>query len=241
MASRSALSRKKHALVGTTRKRNTPRTIKQKTVVEIELLPIDRLRPTKMAVGIRAVTCKRRKLELRATKRRPLKKIAQSRLIPAIRGPGREVFMIDNHHFALALWQASQHQVNVGILDDFSHLPPALFWQQMEANGWLYSYDEQSCRIDPSRLPLGSTHSVMTRSAIWHGKCARQVALQRSVSLMRSSSGRITSADTFPCRKSAATIAKPSRKRSHFAHQITRTVFQAFVAALLPEQYWLPE
>ena len=62
--------------------------------------------------------------------------------------------MIDNHHFALALWQASQHQVNVGILDDFSHLPPALFWQQMEANGWLYPYDEQGSRIDPSRLPL---------------------------------------------------------------------------------------
>lgn len=150
----SASKRGRRTLIGARQKRGSLSSTKQLPVIETELLPIEQLRPTQMAVGMRAVTFKRRKLELRASKRRPLKKIAQSRLIPAIRGPGREVFMIDNHHFALALWQASQRVVNVGIIDDYSHLSHERFWQLMEATGRLYPYDEQGCRIDPNRLPL---------------------------------------------------------------------------------------
>lgn len=119
-----------------------------------QIIRIEQLRPTQMAVGMRAVTFKRRKLEHRATKRRPLKKLALERAIPAIRGPGGEVFMVDNHHFGLAMWQAEQRKAQVVILGDLAHLSNDEFWSQMESSGLLYPFDESGNRVDPEELPL---------------------------------------------------------------------------------------
>ncbi|MFX7984922.1 ParB-like protein, partial [Acinetobacter baumannii] len=67
-------------------------------------MPLEDLRPTQVAVGMQAVKCQRRKLEKRASKQRQLKDILERRSIPAVRGPGGDLYMIDRHHFALALW-----------------------------------------------------------------------------------------------------------------------------------------
>ena len=74
--------------------------------------------------------------------------------IPTVKGPGGELFMIDNHHFGLALWQAEVDHAYARILDDRSDLAPETFWRSMESDGCLYPYDESGRRVEPAHLPI---------------------------------------------------------------------------------------
>ena len=114
---------------------------------------IESLRPTQMAVGMRSVKFKRRRLESRSAK--SIRKFLNGRPIPAVCGPGGELFIIDNHHFGLALWHAEVDGAYARIIDDKSALSPAAFWKRMEIEGRLYPYDEEGRRVAPDRLPLG--------------------------------------------------------------------------------------
>ena len=120
---------------------------------ELLLVPIETLRPTQVSVGMRAVVSKRRKFESRASKRKRMEKIISSRPIPAVRGPGGELFMIDHHHFGLALWQAEVEHAYARVIEDISDLTLSAFWRRMEFEGRLYPYDEEGRRIKPSHLP----------------------------------------------------------------------------------------
>jgi hypothetical protein len=105
-----------------------------------------------MAVGMRAVTYKRRRIEERYG-RKKLERVLSDRPIPTVRGPGGCLFIIDNHHFGLALWQAEVRTAFAQIIDDCSHLNPLTFYRRMEAKGRLYPFDERGERVAPSRLP----------------------------------------------------------------------------------------
>lgn len=121
---------------------------------EIVLVPVESLRPTQMAVGMRAVTSKRRKIESRVSNPKRARKVLSSKPIPAVKGPGGELFMIDHHHFGLALWQAEFDCAYARIIDDRSAMAPDDFWQSMEADNCLYPFDEGGQRVEPSKLPI---------------------------------------------------------------------------------------
>ena len=114
---------------------------------------IETLRPTQMAVGMRAVTYKRRKFENRASKPRDIDRVLSRRPIPAVRAPSGELFIVDNHHFALALWQAEVEAAYAHVIADKSHMSTSAFFRQMEAAGFLYPFDEEGNRVRPERLP----------------------------------------------------------------------------------------
>lgn len=120
---------------------------------EIHLVPIEQLRPTQVAVGMRTVTYKRRKIEDAVGRRKRLEKLLGKRPIPAVRGPGGELYIIDHHHFGLALWQAQIPMAYTRVIDDLSHCDEDDFWHEMEAVGRLYPYDEQGRRVSPHELP----------------------------------------------------------------------------------------
>lgn len=120
---------------------------------EIRLVPIELLRPTQMSVGMRAVTYKRRKLEDVLGSRKRVEKLLGKRPIPAVSGPGGELFIVDHHHFGLALWQAEVEVAYARIIDDLSSFDTEDFWARMEAVGRLYPFDENGERVAPSRLP----------------------------------------------------------------------------------------
>src|SRR5262249_15226064 len=65
-------------------------------------VPLEELRPTQMAVGMRAVEAKREKVERRARSLRKLRRYLENRPIPAVRGPNDDLFIIDHHHLSLA-------------------------------------------------------------------------------------------------------------------------------------------
>lgn len=105
-----------------------------------------------MAVGMRSVKFKQRKLQDRGSRR--IEKVLRSRPIPAVRGPGGELYIIDHHHFGLALWHSDVDGVYARVIDDKSRCSPFSFWRRMEAEGRLYPFDEDGRRIDPRHLPI---------------------------------------------------------------------------------------
>jgi hypothetical protein len=140
-----------HALIGARRARR--KEARKAEAEEIRLVPIEHLRPTQMAVGMRAVTYKRRKLECAIGSRKRIEKLLGKRPIPAVSGPGGELFIVDHHHFGLALWQAEIQVAYARIIDDLSDVGTEQFWTRMEAVGRLYPFDENGERVAPSRLP----------------------------------------------------------------------------------------
>jgi hypothetical protein len=117
----------------------------------IERVDLAYLRPTQMAVGMRSVKYKRRKIEHRRSGR--IEKVLAGRPIPAVLGPQGQLFMIDHHHFGLALWQADVTVAYVRVIDDRSRLGQAAFLKSMEADGRLYPYDEDGQRVGFKHLP----------------------------------------------------------------------------------------
>ncbi len=115
--------------------------------------PLASLRPTQMAVGMRSVTRKMRKVERRVGKRRKFEKLLLDRPIPAVCGPGGDFFIVDHHHFGMALCLAEVETAYVRVIEDISGLSRAAFWRRMENDGRLYPYDEFGRRIQPSLLP----------------------------------------------------------------------------------------
>jgi hypothetical protein len=127
------------------------------------------LRPTQMAVGMRAVESKRRKIERRAKSRRRLRNYLEERPVPAIRGPGEGFFIIDRHHLSLALWQSDVDEAFVTLVGDLSHLPRERFLRQMASLGLLYAYDGHGRPISPTQLPvtLGALRCDPYRDLAW--------------------------------------------------------------------------
>jgi len=117
------------------------------------LVPVDRLRPTQAAVGMRTVAAKRQNVERRREDSARIEKFLTKRPIPAVKGPGRHLYIIDHHHLGLALWQAEIQWAVIELVDDLSHLRLPAFWERMVDAGTLHPFDEQSRPIHPSRLP----------------------------------------------------------------------------------------
>lgn len=136
---------------------------------EIERVPLADLRPTQMAVGMRAVAAKRRKIERRARSARKLRHYIEKRPIPAVLGPCDDLYIIDRHHLGLALWQSEVEDVYVRVVCDFSDLPQRSFLGCMTAMGWMHSYDSRGERICPTRLPgrLDQLRSDRYRDLAW--------------------------------------------------------------------------
>jgi len=111
------------------------------------------IRPTQMAVGMRAVEVKRQKIERHTESARKLRRFLEKRPVPAVLGPGEDYYIIDHHHLSLALWQSEVHEVFVRVVGDLSDMPKRHFLQAMTALGWLHAYDGEGRKTCPTRLP----------------------------------------------------------------------------------------
>jgi hypothetical protein len=116
------------------------------------MVPLDILRPTQVTVGMHAVKHMRLRLENLGPK--AVRKVLASRPIPAVKGPGGALFIIDHHHLGLALWHAQVEQACAYVIDDKSGLAPGAFWRRMERDGRLHPFDEDGCRVPVAALPV---------------------------------------------------------------------------------------
>ena len=130
---------------------------------DVDLQPLERvaitaLRPTQMAVGMRAVEAKRQKLERLIVRPRKLTRYLHRRPIPAVMGPGDELYIIDHHHLSLALLQNGVADTFVRVVADFSDRRRLAFLRAMQAHGWLRSCDGEGRKLSPMMLPATVGH-----------------------------------------------------------------------------------
>jgi hypothetical protein len=117
------------------------------------LVPLDHLRPTQGAVGMKAVAAKREKVARRAECSKEIERYLERRPIPAVRGPDDAFYIIDHHHLSMALHQSEVTEAFVRVIGDLSRLPRAEFWRRMAERGCLHPFDHHGERIRPSALP----------------------------------------------------------------------------------------
>jgi len=114
-------------------------------------VPIERLRPTQITVGMHEVAVKRKGLRKRKVK--TIGTFLGDHLIPVILGPKKRHYIIDHHHLALALLGEGIKHVLVTVVSDLSMLPPDDFWIVLDHHSWVHPYDAEGRRRDFARIP----------------------------------------------------------------------------------------
>jgi hypothetical protein len=109
------------------------------------------LHPTQMTVGRREVAIKRR--EWSALKGKERKQVLQRHCFPVVLGARGRHYIVDHHHFGLALHEEGVKAVWMMELDDLSWLKPSQFWSAMEYWQWVHPYDADGKRRDFGALP----------------------------------------------------------------------------------------
>lgn len=104
-----------------------------------------------MTVGLREVAYKRR--EWREAKKKERFKLLRRHVLPAVIGPKRQPYIVDHHHFALALLKEGAGLVAVYVLADLSHLPKNEFWTYLDNSAWCHAYDEHGRRRELGDIP----------------------------------------------------------------------------------------
>jgi len=117
----------------------------------IHTVPILALRPTQITVGMREVEAKRKGWRQHPERRKA--EFLGVHLIPVIRGPKDQHFVIDHHHLALALHREGVVEVATTIVADLRSLPREAFWIYLDNRGWLHPYDEEGRRRSYRSLP----------------------------------------------------------------------------------------
>ena len=125
----------------------------QTRTTKLLCVPLKELRPTQMAVGMRAVAAKREKVERRARSTRKLRRFLEDRPIPAVCGPNDGMFILDHHHLSLALYKSDVEEAFVTVVGDLSHLSRKQFLNKMAALGLLHAYDGHGRPVSPTKLP----------------------------------------------------------------------------------------
>jgi hypothetical protein len=113
------------------------------------------LRPTQMTVGMREVDQKRSRLKEREAK---VEKSLESHMIPVVMGPKDRFYVVDHHHFCLALLLNKLEMGFVLPIADFSHLSRESFWINLDAHGWCHPYDAAGARRSFDKIPRELIH-----------------------------------------------------------------------------------
>ena len=114
------------------------------------------LHPTQITVGKMEVALKRKQWAGLDKKSRAA--ALDSHWFPAIAGPASRYYIVDHHHFGLALLEEDVKTVKLMLLKDLSWLEPPKFWRVMDLHQWVHPYDSQGVRRDFPAIPLHLTH-----------------------------------------------------------------------------------
>jgi len=113
--------------------------------------PINNLRPTQLTVGMLEVAEKKKHLMSLAPKDQQA--FMQAHPIPAVLGPGGNLYITDHHHLGRAALEAG---VTVGYFEveaDLSDHHIDDFWKAMDKNLWVHPLDEHGVRHYYTTIP----------------------------------------------------------------------------------------
>lgn len=114
-------------------------------------IPVTDLRPTQMTVGLREVAAKRERW--RAADKHERAALLRRHVLPAVLGPKGRRYIVDHHHFALALLEEKVELAAVYVVADLGHLPKHEFWTFLDNSGWCHAYDVNGERQKLNAIP----------------------------------------------------------------------------------------
>ena len=116
---------------------------------------LEKLHPTQITVGKLEVEKKRRDWNRLGKKSRDA--TLANHWFPAIAGPNQRYYIVDHHHFGLALLEEGVKTVSLMLLKDLSWLDPIKFWSVMDHHQWVHPYDSVGVRRDFPAVPIHLT------------------------------------------------------------------------------------
>jgi hypothetical protein len=117
---------------------------------------LEKLHPTQITVG-KLEVAQHRKQWAALSKKSRLSTLA-SHWFPTIVGPEGRHYIVDHHHFGLALLEENVKTVSAVVLKDLSWLDPSKFWSVMDHHQWVHPYDSEGLRQDFPAIPYHLTH-----------------------------------------------------------------------------------
>ncbi|HTD02235.1 ParB-like protein [Undibacterium sp.] len=117
---------------------------------------LEKLHPTQITVGKLEVALKRKQWAGLGKKSRAA--ALASHWFPAIAGMEGRYYIVDHHHFGLALLEENVKTVSVMVLKDLSWLDAPKFWRVMDHHQWVHPYDTEGVRREFESLPDHLTH-----------------------------------------------------------------------------------
>ena len=117
---------------------------------------LEKLRPTQITVGKLEVALKRK--QWGSLDKRARVTALASHWFPAVAGPEEKYFIVDHHHFGLAMLEEDVKTVSLMVLKDLSWLDEPKFWNVMDHHQWVHPYDSQGLRRDFHAIPCHLTH-----------------------------------------------------------------------------------
>ena len=126
------------------------------------------LRPSQFVLGMKEVDAKIEKI--RGLDRRGLTVFCREHVIPVVRGPKNELYVIDHHHFLRACWEMNLDCYSIKIIKDMSEKSERVFWKKMMKKGWTYLRDQfGSGPHPPASLPCDIRYLADDpyRSLVW--------------------------------------------------------------------------
>jgi len=112
---------------------------------------IKSLRPTQLTIGFIEVEAKRKHLTALAPKDQQA--FLEAHPIPAVIGPGQQIYITDHHHLARAAWEARVASAYCVIEEDLASHGPEKFWDQMNKNQWVHPLDQNGIRHRYASIP----------------------------------------------------------------------------------------
>jgi hypothetical protein len=110
------------------------------------------LRPAQLTLGLSEVERRAAKIAAMAPSEREAYLL--SKPIPHVLGPGKQIFMVDHHHLARALWSLKMSEAVLGDqLADWSGLEIKAFWRMMESKGYCWPIDADGNRRPYAAIP----------------------------------------------------------------------------------------
>jgi hypothetical protein len=105
-------------------------------------VPILELKPTQFAAGFLEIHEKTERA--RAMKPKERKKFIKTSVVPAVRSPDGELYVVDGHHLLFTLWSIGAKKIKVEIRRDLTSkkLGFKAFWKWMEKKGCFYPNDQ---------------------------------------------------------------------------------------------------
>ncbi|MBV4457935.1 chromosome partitioning protein ParB [Pseudomonas sp. COR58] len=112
---------------------------------------LEKLHPTQLTVGLAEVEAKRQQWQ--SLKRKERSAALEHHWFPCVLGPDGTHYIVDHHHFGLALLQEGVKRVPLLVLKDLSFVDKVTFWNVMTFNQWAHPYDGRGVRRPFEAIP----------------------------------------------------------------------------------------